>query len=201
MADEYWQVTAEMYGSLFQKPKMTQKLLMKPPFRYIHDIFTTTMTTTNFGNGLLAADEVDGKAITEKQAKANFLMKIIQLTELVVGEELDVKPGKIIAGQEPEKTNAFLQAMFKAATAGIDTTPHVQQITGGGAMGDDGAAAQQEEAMQQQQQMEAEAAAAEEEQRKRAEQDARRKKKKDAERRRQEEERQRVEEEEAERHR
>ena len=82
------------------------------------------------------------------------MVKLIQLTELVVGDELDVKPTKIVAGHEPEKTNAFLQAMFRAATAGIDTTPHVQQILGGGAQDDggaptqnDGGAAAEEEAM------------------------------------------------------
>ena len=53
------------------------------------------------------------------------MVKMIRLTELVVGEEIDVKPGKIVAGQEPDKTNNFLQMMFRAATAGIDTTPHV----------------------------------------------------------------------------
>ena len=51
---------------------------------------------------------MDSKAITEKDAKINFLVKMIRLTELVVGEEIDVKPGKIVAGQEPEKTNLFL---------------------------------------------------------------------------------------------
>ena len=104
---------------------MTQKLLTKPPFRYLHDIFTATSAATNFGAGLLVGGEVDAKSITEKQAKINLLVKLIQLTELVVGEELDVKPTKIIAGHEPEKTNLFLQAMFRAATSGIDTTPHV----------------------------------------------------------------------------
>jgi TRAF3-interacting protein 1 len=41
-----------MYEQLIQKPKMTQKLLQKPPFRYIHDIFTATLEVTGYGNGL-----------------------------------------------------------------------------------------------------------------------------------------------------
>ena len=140
---------------------MTQKLLCKPPFRYLHDIFTATQQATGFGTGLLTAEEEDGKSITEKQAKINFLVKLVQITELVVGEEMDVKPTKIIAGHEPEKTNAFLQAMFRAATSGIDTTPHVQQILGGAGGageegGDDGADAAQEAEMRAQ--MEAQAA-------------------------------------------
>lgn len=164
MTDDYWQPTAEMYQQIFQKPKMTQKLLSKPPFRYLHDIFTATQAATGFGTGLLTAAEEDGKSISDKQDKINFLVKLVQITELVVGEEMDVKPTKIIAGHEPEKTNAFLQAMFRAATSGIDTTPHVQQILGGGGAddgaGDDGAA--QEAEMQAQM----EAQAAQEEQRK-----------------------------------
>ena len=56
----------------------------------------------------MVGDENDAKSITEKQAKIDLLVKMIQLTELVVGEEIEVKPTKIIAGHEPEKTNAFL---------------------------------------------------------------------------------------------
>lgn len=82
------------------------------------------------------AEELDGKAITEKEAKINWLVKLISLTELVVGDDLEVKPTKIIAGHEPEKTNALLQAMFRAATSGIDTSPHVAQILGLGGEGE-----------------------------------------------------------------
>ena len=77
MGDEYWQLTAEMYGQLFQKPKMTQKLLTKPPFRYIHDIFTATCGATGYGEGLFQGPELDAKAITEKEAKIGFLVKMI----------------------------------------------------------------------------------------------------------------------------
>jgi len=104
---------------------MTEKLLIKPPFRYLHDIFTATMAATGYGQGLYDDAEMDAKSINEKDAKINWLVKIISLTELVVGEEIDVKPTKVVAGHEPEKTNYFLQQMFRAATSGIDTTLHV----------------------------------------------------------------------------
>jgi len=163
---------------------MTEKLLSKPPFRYLHDIFSATNAATGFGNGLYSGPELDGKAIADKDAKVSYLTKMISLTELVIGEEIDVRPAKIVAGQEPDKTNFLLQAMFKAATAGIDTTPHVNQVLG--IDGDDGAEEQDDNAAAEQEAAEAAHNAEQAKKKKRAEQKQRQ----------QEEEQMRVQEEE-----
>lgn len=105
---------------------MTEKLLTKPPFRYIHDIFTATLQKTNFGNGLFQGDELNSKSFDSKESKLGWLIKVITLTEMIIGEKLDIKPSMVLAGQQPEKTNFWLQQMFRAATADIDTTPYVQ---------------------------------------------------------------------------
>jgi len=166
---------------------MTEKLLSKPPFRYLHDIFSATNGATGFGNGLYSGPELDGKAIADKEGKVSYLTKMISLTELVIGEEIDVRPAKIVAGQEPDKTNFLLQAMFKAATAGIDTTPHVNQVLG--IDGDDGGDGEGEgeddgEAQARAEQEEAAAAAAHEQ--------AKKKKRAEQKQRQQEEEQNRV---------
>ncbi len=88
-----------MYEQLFQKPKMSEKLLCKPPFRYIHDIFTATMSKTGFGTGLFQGDELISKSFESKESKLNWLVKLITLTEMIVGEKMDIKPSMILAGQ------------------------------------------------------------------------------------------------------
>jgi TRAF3-interacting protein 1 len=45
---DFWVATAEMFSSLFEKPKMSEKLLVKPPFKYIFDIIMETTNATGF---------------------------------------------------------------------------------------------------------------------------------------------------------
>lgn len=71
-------VRAKM-GELITKPKMVEKLLQKPPFRFLHDTVTAVTKTTGFGDGLYAGEELDSAAITDRQAKVNYLEKIFNL--------------------------------------------------------------------------------------------------------------------------
>lgn len=49
----------------------------------------------------------------DKDAKISFLRKAIDAVVMVTGEPLSVKPERVVAGHEPEKTNEFLQAIGK----------------------------------------------------------------------------------------
>ncbi len=118
MADEepYWKATEAMYSQLFSKPAMKEKLLTKPPFRYLHDIFTATLGKTGYGEGLFQGDELNSKSFEDKDAKLAWLVKAITLAEMLNGEQIDIKPSMVLAGQQPERTNAYLQLQFRAAT-------------------------------------------------------------------------------------
>ena len=111
---------------------MTEKLLSKPPFRYLHDIFLATMQATGFAPGLFTEEELDSKANHEKDAKLQILSKMITITEMIIGEKLEIKPSKIVAGMDADKTNYFLQQLFHAATSGGDSGAAVRKIMGGG---------------------------------------------------------------------
>ena len=71
--------TKTLMGELITKPKMADKLLSKPPFRFLHDTISSVASTTGFGEGLYSGGELDSAAITDKNAKIDYLEKIFNL--------------------------------------------------------------------------------------------------------------------------
>lgn len=78
---------------------MTEKLLVRPPFRYLHDIFTATMAKTGFGEGLYQGEDLNSKGFEDKDSKLAWLMKLLALVEMISGQKVDVKPSMVLAGQ------------------------------------------------------------------------------------------------------
>jgi len=138
--EELIPTTQSLLQPLITKPKLTEKLLSKPPFRFLHDIVTNLMGRNNFAPGLYTNFEMDSKNVTEKQAKMDFLDKLIRCVGICQGEEINVRSLKIVAGAEPECTNALLIALAKSASdESLDTgeaalmalrgeSPHMNKI-------------------------------------------------------------------------
>lgn len=61
-----------------------------------------------------------------------YLQKMIDLVEMMGKEQIAAKPGKIVAGLEPEFTNVLLQKIYKLATSGQNSDPFVKKILSGG---------------------------------------------------------------------
>ena len=71
--------TIRVVGNLVAKPKMSEKHLSKPPFRFLHDVISAITRETGFGEGLYSGDELDAKSITDKSGKIDYLNKIFNL--------------------------------------------------------------------------------------------------------------------------
>ena len=125
--------TNQTLGSLITKPKLTEKLLKKPPFRFLHDVVKGVMAETGAMQGLFNDDDMDSEALKQdKQKKIDFLQKTIDFVQACNGERLTIRPAKVVAGLEAVNTNVFLQGLHKAATQNIANSPNaVAQVTGG----------------------------------------------------------------------
>ena len=59
--------------------------------------------------------------------KIAILQKVVDITKIVVNENFEIKCTNILKGEQPDKTNHFLQMFYKAATNGKDNTPLIQK--------------------------------------------------------------------------
>uniref|UniRef100_A0A3P9PSW2 TNF receptor-associated factor 3 interacting protein 1 n=1 Tax=Poecilia reticulata TaxID=8081 RepID=A0A3P9PSW2_POERE len=100
--------TQDTLGKVIKKPPLTEKLLSRPPFRYLHDIFSE-----------------------DKDSKMAYLQKAIDVVMLVSGEPLAAKPARIVAGHEPEKTNELLQAIAKCCLNKLSSDEAVKRVLAG----------------------------------------------------------------------
>ncbi|XP_078010734.1 LOW QUALITY PROTEIN: TRAF3-interacting protein 1 [Phascolarctos cinereus] len=123
--------TQEALGKVIKKPPLTEKLLNKPPFRYLHDIITEVIRMTGFMKGLYSDSELKSDNVKDKDAKISFLQKTIDVVMMVSGEPLSVKPARIVAGHEPERTNELLQAIGKCCLNKLSSDDAVKRVLAG----------------------------------------------------------------------
>mmetsp|Transcript_13966 Transcript_13966/g.14568 ORF Transcript_13966/g.14568 Transcript_13966/m.14568 type:complete len:743 (+) Transcript_13966:432-2660(+) len=113
--DGSYELTKDLLGSLITKPKLSEKLLSKPPFRFLHDIIMEIIRVTRFADGLYTPEEMDSANVKEKEQKILFLEKMLKVVGVQLNTIVEAKPPKIVAGLEPQDTNRFLQLLAVAA--------------------------------------------------------------------------------------
>ncbi|XP_053804272.1 TRAF3-interacting protein 1 isoform X2 [Vidua chalybeata] len=123
--------TRETLGQVIRKPPLTDALLSKPPFRYLHDLICEVIRVTGFLKGLYTDFELKSDNVKDKDSKINFLQKAIDAVVMVTGEPLSVKPARVVAGHEPEKTNEFLQAIGRCCLNKLSSDAAVKRVLAG----------------------------------------------------------------------
>lgn len=119
--------TQALLGELITKPKLTDKLLSKPPFKFLYDIIMEVSEVTDFASGLFSEEERNAAA-SEKNQKLLFLEKIIRVVGVQLNTLVEAKPLKIASGLDPEATNRFLQYLAVAAKHAPDSRNAVRTV-------------------------------------------------------------------------
>ncbi len=115
---EYWSRTQELYSPFISYPKMTDKLLKRPPFKYILQIFISTNKKTNFAVSLFDPKQLDKSYYDSPEKKLRFIKKLFAFLYKVLDKDAPVKPKNIIKGAESDKVNEFLCDMYEVAISG-----------------------------------------------------------------------------------
>lgn len=126
--------TQDTLGKIIRKPTLTDKLLSRPPFRFLHDIFTAVsvllhlartykliqfIKATGLMKGLFTPEELIADNVKEKESKLAFLQKVVDYLSVVHDRVIPVRIMSIIAGKEPEKTNELLCFLAEAVNKGV----------------------------------------------------------------------------------
>ncbi|XP_013097428.2 TRAF3-interacting protein 1 [Stomoxys calcitrans] len=123
--------TQETLGKYVKKPNLSEKLLKKPPFRFLHDVFAVVIRETGCFEGLYSPEELNSDNIKDRDDKMHFLQKMIDVVRICTNVPLTVKTSKIVAGHEAEKTNELLQLMGKIIENKLNWQPAVEQVLKG----------------------------------------------------------------------
>ena len=114
---------------VIKKPTPTDKLLQRPPFKFIQDVIVAVIKATKFREDLYSADEVTADLSKNRDGKISFLEKAIAAVEEALGDKLDIKASKVIAGLEVDKTNIFLTKFVEAAIEKGESTQATKQAS------------------------------------------------------------------------
>ena len=110
--------TQAWVGKIIQRPKCTDKLLERPPFRFLRDIILGIVFEIDFCADQFREDITEQSHSYDKESKLIFLENIISNVSLHLdGVIVEAKPAKIIAGLEPGLTRKFLQLLVVAAVS------------------------------------------------------------------------------------
>jgi hypothetical protein len=125
-------------GPIIAKPELKDKHLAKPPFLFVHDVFTNVTKATGFGKGLFADlvaggpsgssdDWLDGTSDVFKVKGADgkslhrptYLARVISCVALANNARINVSVANILAGKESQQTQALLISLAQAATENL----------------------------------------------------------------------------------
>jgi len=123
-----WQKTQSLFSKLITAPPLVEKYLKRPTPRYIFTLVINTMKKTGFPRGLFTPEEENVEYFSaDKNHEISFFNKLIDITKMVIKNNIDINVENILKGLEEEKTNIFLQNFYLASTNNANTELIIKQ--------------------------------------------------------------------------
>ncbi|KAL3923389.1 MAG: hypothetical protein SGPRY_004234, partial [Prymnesium sp.] len=104
--------TKASLGKLIKRPKLTDQLLIKPPFRFLHDIVSEVTKATGFAEGLFEGDELKSASIKERREGQSHLHASLRAC---------YSPAAMTASQDKDTKVAYLTKIIKCVEVGLHT--------------------------------------------------------------------------------
>ena len=126
--NDYWSETISLFSKILDRPPLKEKHLKRPSPKYLFFLIINTLKITDFPNGLFTEEEQTLEYFLEdRDNRIIFFKKIIELIQIISKENLNIDINNILKGKECEKTNKFLQMLYKISTNGIDYSKVIEK--------------------------------------------------------------------------
>jgi len=122
-APEWVVQTQQSLGQLIWTPKLTTRLLLRPPFRFLHDIITEVQRQTNWANDLYEPADTSPASMSTAHGKIRFLTMAADRVSASLGASVAFDAAEAVAGRGAHSTNEFLQLLALAATTDSQGRP------------------------------------------------------------------------------
>lgn len=109
-----WMATQRRLQPLVPGISVSEKIICRPTFRFLHDVIVYFHQQTRCfgGDGVFSAEDLDPTAAgAGKETKVAFLEKCVRAMEAQLRRPMSVNPKKVVAGADVEKTNAWILEM------------------------------------------------------------------------------------------
>ena len=122
----------ELLQSLIAKPRLSEALLARPPFRFLHDVVSAVTAATGWGRGLFNGDELEAAALVSRESRAEYLRKLVLCIGVHLFTHVAADPAALVAGREaPATVNELLELLAMAAKSDRPSDAAVARVLAG----------------------------------------------------------------------
>lgn len=112
MDEEFISRAIRDLSALIDKPPLTEKLMSRPPFKYLFDIARSVSAATGFPS----ADLFERDDLSEREDRIVFMDALVGQIDGKLGMHIDINVKAVLAGKEVPNTLRMLSLLAQAAT-------------------------------------------------------------------------------------